>query len=253
MTYWLAFLPRIEHEQSSTIGSFGASGSPESLKRNRERERATFEASSRSRERGTKGTKQSERIEQTERREKREKLSTGVHYSVQTETGPKTFSVRSSILPQINLANQFPLTHFRISTILPNIFSPNFDLTLSRTKMVESLVEMEYPDHQTPKKDSKTKDFTLILEPPMPLPLNRSHSQASCQKVTPTPETHAGAGGLVEIRLPNGDLYIGTFLSNVPHGLGKYLWPDGCMYEGEWKKGKSNGKGKFSWPFGAYL
>ncbi|KAJ8423761.1 hypothetical protein Cgig2_021081 [Carnegiea gigantea] len=51
--------------------------------------------------------------------------------------------------------------------------------------MVESLVELEYPDHQTSEKDSKTKDFTLILEPQMPLPLNRSHSQASCQKVTP--------------------------------------------------------------------
>ena len=73
----LAFLPRIKHEQSSTIGGFGAFEQPRIVaeeQRERERERATFEASSRSRERGTEGTNQPERIEQTERKEKREKL-----------------------------------------------------------------------------------------------------------------------------------------------------------------------------------
>ncbi|KAI3460606.1 hypothetical protein Pfo_017269, partial [Paulownia fortunei] len=56
---------------------------------------------------------------------------------------------------------------------------------------------------------------------------------------------------ILEKHLPNGDLYIGTFSNNTPHGSGKYLWKDGCMYEGEWKKGKASGKGKFSWPSGA--
>ncbi|KAJ8423868.1 hypothetical protein Cgig2_009496 [Carnegiea gigantea] len=158
-------------------------------------------------------------------------LEQAVHYSVQTGTGPKT-----------GLDRIGPDRTALIRSGLRSLVKP-----------FSVFVELEYPDHQTPEKDSKTKDFTLILEPPMPLPLNRSHSQASRQKVTPTPDTRIGTGGLVEKRLPNGDLYIGTFLGNFPHGLGKYLWPDGYMYEGEWKKGKANGKGKFSWPYGAYL
>ncbi|KAL3513588.1 hypothetical protein ACH5RR_026305 [Cinchona calisaya] len=89
----------------------------------------------------------------------------------------------------------------------------------------------------------------------------RSKSQATTRRVTPTTTTatSSSTGGgsseannnTLEKHLPNGDLYIGTFSGNSPHGSGKYLWTDGCMYEGEWKRGKASGKGKFSWPSGA--
>ncbi|KAI3742868.1 hypothetical protein L1987_60566 [Smallanthus sonchifolius] len=49
----------------------------------------------------------------------------------------------------------------------------------------------------------------------------------------------------------NGDIYIGQWATDNPHGNGKYLWSDGCMYYGEWYRGKISGKGKFSWPSGA--
>ncbi|KAL2503523.1 Phosphatidylinositol 4-phosphate 5-kinase 1 [Abeliophyllum distichum] len=80
----------------------------------------------------------------------------------------------------------------------------------------------------------------------------RSKSQATCRRVTPTSVSPSGnAGDMIEKHLPNGDLYIGTFANNTPHGSGKYLWKDGCMYEGDWRRGKASGKGKFSWPSGA--
>ncbi|XAR62617.1 1-phosphatidylinositol-4-phosphate 5-kinase [Bertholletia excelsa] len=81
---------------------------------------------------------------------------------------------------------------------------------------------------------------------------HRSRSQA--KRVTPTTTsttTTATTSATVEKSLPNGDLYIGSFSGNAPHGSGKYVWADGCMYEGEWKRGKAWGKGKFSWPSGA--
>ncbi|XP_075509384.1 LOW QUALITY PROTEIN: phosphatidylinositol 4-phosphate 5-kinase 1 [Primulina tabacum] len=79
----------------------------------------------------------------------------------------------------------------------------------------------------------------------------RSKSQATARRVTPTSISDSEAADILEKHLPNGDLYIGTFSNNTPHGSGKYLWKDGCMYEGEWKKGKASGNGKFSWPSGA--
>ncbi|KAK9743361.1 hypothetical protein RND81_03G234200 [Saponaria officinalis] len=86
----------------------------------------------------------------------------------------------------------------------------------------------------------------IDLEPSTPTknPLSRTRS-----KVTPSPTVNDAVP--LEKHLPNGDLYTGTFLGNVPHGVGKYLWRDGCMYEGDWKKGKATGKGRFSWPSGA--
>uniref|UniRef100_A0A7N0V2X7 Phosphatidylinositol 4-phosphate 5-kinase n=1 Tax=Kalanchoe fedtschenkoi TaxID=63787 RepID=A0A7N0V2X7_KALFE len=55
-----------------------------------------------------------------------------------------------------------------------------------------------------------------------------------------------------EKELLNGDMYIGQWVDDLPHGHGKYLWADdNCMYVGEWFKGKAMGKGKFSWPSGA--
>ncbi|XP_071693572.1 phosphatidylinositol 4-phosphate 5-kinase 1-like [Rutidosis leptorrhynchoides] len=87
------------------------------------------------------------------------------------------------------------------------------------------------------------------------VPRSRSQSAAACRRVAPATaiETLATTStpATTEKRLQNGDLYIGSFSGNVPHGSGKYLWSDGCMYEGEWKKGKASGKGKFSWPSGA--
>ncbi|CAN1269032.1 Phosphatidylinositol 4-phosphate 5-kinase 1 [Linum perenne] len=89
----------------------------------------------------------------------------------------------------------------------------------------------------------------ISLTPPQPALVARLRSQSATRRVTPSAaESCAGA---VEKRLPNGDLYTGSFSGNAPHGSGKYLWGDGCMYEGEWRRGKASGKGKFSWPSGA--
>ncbi|KAG8378319.1 hypothetical protein BUALT_Bualt08G0125100 [Buddleja alternifolia] len=93
---------------------------------------------------------------------------------------------------------------------------------------------------------------TTTTTPRSVIIIPRSKSQATCRRVTPTTTTiTTKPPNYLEKHLPNGDLYIGTFTNNTPHGSGKYLWKDGCMYEGEWKKGKASGKGKFSWPSGA--
>ncbi|GAB4861382.1 Phosphatidylinositol 4-phosphate 5-kinase 1 [Ancistrocladus abbreviatus] len=102
--------------------------------------------------------------------------------------------------------------------------------------------------------ESKNQGREVVFQPQQSL--IRSRSQATTRKVTPalilsTVATVSMGPTMVEEHVRNGDLYIGTFLGNVPHGSGKYLWADGCMYEGEWKKGKAYGKGKFSWPSGA--
>ncbi|KAH9756839.1 phosphatidylinositol 4-phosphate 5-kinase 1 [Citrus sinensis] len=121
---------------------------------------------------------------------------------------------------------------------------------------------------------NNTKGHTVTdLKPAVPsLPVGgRSRSQSATRRVTPTTiatptlEISGRAtsstngtgtvgtvtGAVTEKALPNGDLYIGSFVGNAPHGSGKYLWTDGCMYEGEWRRGKASGKGKFSWPSGA--
>ncbi|XP_052191078.1 phosphatidylinositol 4-phosphate 5-kinase 1-like [Diospyros lotus] len=86
-------------------------------------------------------------------------------------------------------------------------------------------------------RQTETKEV-VVLVPPV--------AAAGRRRITPTTVADAA-----EKLLPNGDLYIGSFSGNAPHGSGKYLWADGCMYEGEWKRGKASGKGKFSWPSGA--
>ncbi|XP_040966984.1 phosphatidylinositol 4-phosphate 5-kinase 9 isoform X5 [Gossypium hirsutum] len=53
-----------------------------------------------------------------------------------------------------------------------------------------------------------------------------------------------------ELLLPNGDLYSGSLLGNVPEGRGKYVWKVGCVYEGEWRRGMRQGTGKIQWPSG---
>ncbi|XP_076899194.1 phosphatidylinositol 4-phosphate 5-kinase 6-like isoform X2 [Bidens hawaiensis] len=60
-----------------------------------------------------------------------------------------------------------------------------------------------------------------------------------------------GDGSHTEKVFSNGDIYIGQWATDNPHGNGKYLWSDGCMYFGEWNDGKIDGKGKFSWTSGA--
>ncbi|KAI3689020.1 hypothetical protein L2E82_46968 [Cichorium intybus] len=108
-------------------------------------------------------------------------------------------------------------------------------------------------------KKKKSEDET---DPKPLVAVGRSRSQAATRRVAPTsnvavavsvPEAVATTSGsaTTEKHLQNGDLYIGSFSGNVPHGSGKYLWSDGCMYEGDWKRGKASGKGKFSWPSGA--
>ncbi|CAL1352634.1 unnamed protein product [Linum trigynum] len=51
--------------------------------------------------------------------------------------------------------------------------------------------------------------------------------------------------------LSNGDVYVGDFKGELPHGKGKYLWSDGTVYDGEWEGGKMTGKGHISWAAGA--
>lgn len=107
------------------------------------------------------------------------------------------------------------------------------------------------------KKKPEDEEKEAMVVPPAVPGVFRGRSQAATRRVTPT--IHLVDAGptlfpgvlTVEKPLPNGDLYIGNFSANVPHGSGKYLWTDGCMYEGDWKRGKASGKGKFSWPSGA--
>ncbi|XVE55395.1 hypothetical protein DITRI_Ditri03aG0155100 [Diplodiscus trichospermus] len=105
------------------------------------------------------------------------------------------------------------------------------------------------------KKPDEEKDHMVVAVTTPTTHSHRSRSQATTRRVTPTTSVTtfmtSGTGATVEKLLPNGDLYIGSFSSNAPHGSGKYLWKDGCMYEGEWRRGKASGKGKFSWPSGA--
>ncbi|XP_051139452.1 phosphatidylinositol 4-phosphate 5-kinase 2-like [Andrographis paniculata] len=108
----------------------------------------------------------------------------------------------------------------------------------------------EPQDLENPEKETeKSISLDIASTPRSVIIIPRSRSQAAaCRRVTPASISDSNAR---EKRLPNGDLYTGTFSNNTPHGSGKYLWKDGCMYEGEWKKGKASGKGRFSWPSGA--
>ncbi|CAN1143461.1 Phosphatidylinositol 4-phosphate 5-kinase 8 [Linum perenne] len=51
--------------------------------------------------------------------------------------------------------------------------------------------------------------------------------------------------------LSNGDIYIGDFKGELPHGKGKYTWSDGTVYDGGWEEGKMTGKGQIQWAAGA--
>ena len=41
----------------------------------------------------------------------------------------------------------------------------------------------------------------------------------------------------------NGEKYMGDFISDHKHGLGKYWYSNGDIYEGEWKKNLCDGNG----------
>lgn len=49
---------------------------------------------------------------------------------------------------------------------------------------------------------------------------------------------------------PNGDLYVGPFASELPHGKGVYLTSEGTRYEGDWERGKQHGQGTETWATG---
>ncbi|GMH31345.1 hypothetical protein Nepgr_033188 [Nepenthes gracilis] len=89
-------------------------------------------------------------------------------------------------------------------------------------------------------KESRNLGREVIFQPRQSL--IRSRSQATTTNVTPTGILSSVVIApiepvTVEKFLPNGDLYIKTFLGNVPHGSGKDFWIDG--------------KAKFPWPSGA--
>ncbi|KAK4429695.1 Phosphatidylinositol 4-phosphate 5-kinase [Sesamum alatum] len=122
---------------------------------------------------------------------------------------------------------------------------------LLSTKLAENDKKKSKDGNLDKEKEKSSDCSTTATTPRSVIIIPRSKSQATCRRVTPTSISESNSANVLEKHLPNGDLYIGTFSNNTPHGLGKYLWKDGCMYEGEWKKGKASGKGKFSWPSGA--
>ncbi|GFP84359.1 phosphatidylinositol 4-phosphate 5-kinase 1 [Phtheirospermum japonicum] len=125
--------------------------------------------------------------------------------------------------------------------------------TLLRVKPAENEKKKTKEDNFDRENEKLLENTTTTTTPRSVIIIPRSKSQATCRRVTPTSisDINGANNNITEKHLPNGDLYIGTFSSNAPHGSGKYLWRDGCMYEGDWKKGKASGRGKFSWPSGA--
>ncbi|KAL9144721.1 hypothetical protein ABFS82_14G314700 [Erythranthe guttata] len=123
--------------------------------------------------------------------------------------------------------------------------------TLLCVKPAENGEKNSYEENFDREDEKLLENATTTTTPRSVIIVPRSKSQATCRRVAPTSVPESNGAIVIEKHLPNGDLYIGTFSNNTPHGSGKYLWRDGCMYEGEWKKGKASGKGKFSWPSGA--
>lgn len=59
--------------------------------------------------------------------------------------------------------------------------------------------------------------------------------------------------GNIEIRYPNGDLYVGGVHGSLFHGKGKMTWKKtGNSYEGDWVYDHQTGKGRFTWASGDY-
>ncbi|CAO2833143.1 unnamed protein product [Amaranthus hypochondriacus] len=126
----------------------------------------------------------------------------------------------------------------------------------NNTKFSESQSSEEEEEEEEEVSSSEEEKSSFGI-PQSQMGTHRNRSPVSLRRVSPesmmiSPNSSmAGEVENVERTLPNGDYYTGTFMGNVPHGNGKYLWSDGCMYEGEWKRGKATGKGRFSWPSGA--
>ena len=59
--------------------------------------------------------------------------------------------------------------------------------------------------------------------------------------------------GNIEIRYPNGNLYVGGVHGSLYHGKGKIIWKKtGNSYEGDWVYDHQTGKGRFTWADGDY-
>lgn len=59
--------------------------------------------------------------------------------------------------------------------------------------------------------------------------------------------------GNIEVRYPNGDLYVGGVHGSLYHGKGKKTWKKtGNSYEGDWVYNHQTGKGRFTWADGDY-
>ncbi|KAL8166689.1 hypothetical protein V2J09_008188 [Rumex salicifolius] len=107
--------------------------------------------------------------------------------------------------------------------------------------------EEEVEEEEEEEEDEDESEEVVIIQPQT----GWNRAKPGLRRVAPTISADETKVVHVERVLPNGDLYIGAFLGNAPHGAGKYLWSDGCMYEGEWRRGNATGKGRFSWPSGA--
>ncbi|KAL9262205.1 Phosphatidylinositol 4-phosphate 5-kinase 1-like protein, partial [Drosera capensis] len=89
----------------------------------------------------------------------------------------------------------------------------------------------------------------LESNPNPPISTDHNHSSKlfknTRRRVTPTSIL------VTTKRLPNGDIYTGSFSGPLPHGTGRYSWADGCTYSGTWRRGKPHGTGTFTWASGA--
>ncbi|OQR87923.1 phosphatidylinositol-4-phosphate 5-kinase [Achlya hypogyna] len=54
-------------------------------------------------------------------------------------------------------------------------------------------------------------------------------------------------------RFRNGDLYIGSFVTNMAAGLGTFTWANGDVYEGEMAANRMHGRGCAKYRDGAYV
>ena len=48
------------------------------------------------------------------------------------------------------------------------------------------------------------------------------------------------------LKLPNGEIYKGSYVEDKKEGHGVFLWPNGKCYDGGWKNGKQHGVGTFT-------
>ena len=55
---------------------------------------------------------------------------------------------------------------------------------------------------------------------------------------------------MTEIKMPNGDVYVGEVKDNKKHGVGTYYYANGNRYEGHFLNDKMQGNGIFYWKDG---